>query len=557
MTTVAGKIVVLGLAGIDWPDLSARASGGQIPAIASLIARGAAGRLLAPEAPHGPVAWATLATGLGADRHGMILREEPWAGGLRPVGRAAWKIDPVWLRLADAGIATAGVGWPGTAPGETWPGVHVDERFPLAGGRAPGEWLLPPGVAPPDWLETLRDLRMHPLDVTGAMLAPFVPALKAVDQARDHRLVDLALMVAELSTGHAAATALLEEAPWQALFVHHRWIEAVHARFGKAAPPFGGVVDAAWTLLDALVGAVAAALPDDATILLVSPGNPGRAGIMIAAGPRIASGQVFHAAQARDVVPTLLAQFGYADPSLPGRALLSHPAPLRDLGPGGRSMTDVTPHADDLARVAAFGHVPPQVPHAWQARKFAAEAQILLARDPAAAGRRADAALALDPTLIPALGVRAAAHVAAEEAEPLPELADRIDAAAPGHLWASLVRAGYHALRGEASLARPYLKHVEAEGGPEELLRVAAAWMMLKRPADAGRAFETVLASQPDNVSALVGLAIARADRPLLAEPPLRRVLDLDPTHQPAREVLAGLLRGTGRATEAVVIERS
>jgi len=557
MTAAADKIVVLGLAGIDWPDLSARAGGGQIPAIANLIARGTAGRLLASEAPHGPAAWATLATGLGPDRHGIILREEAWAGGLRPVGRAAWKSDPVWLRLADAGVATAGVGWTGTAPGEAWPGVHVDERFPTAGGKLPGEWLLPPGVAPPDWRETLRDLRMHPLDVTGAMLAPFVPALDTVDQARDHRLVDLALMVAELSTGHAAAMALLERAPWQALFVHHRWIEAVHARFAKAAPPFGGVVDAAWTLLDALVGAVAAALPENATILLVSPGNPGRAGIVIAAGPGIASGQVLHAAQARDVVPTLLAQLGYADPSLPGRALLSHPAPLRALEPGGRSVRDVTPDADDLARVASFGHVPPQVPPAWQARKLAAEAQILLAQDPAAAGRRADAALAIDPRLIPALGVRAAAHAAAEEAEPLPELADRIDAAAPGHLWASLVRAGYHALRAEAALARPYLKHVEAHGGAEELLRVSAAWMMLKRPAEAAHAFETVLASQPDNVSALLGLAIARTDRPLLAEPPLRRVLDLDPAHQPAREVLADLLRRTGRGAEAVVIEQT
>lgn len=546
-----GPLVVLALAGLDWAGVAQRIGAGALPAIGRLIARGAAGRLLSPAAPDSAAAWATLATGLPTAAHGITSAEEPWAGGLRPTGRASWTADPAWLRLADADIPTAGIAWPATAPGCAWPGVHIDDRLLMPGGRMPDAWPLPPGVAPSDWLDTVRDLRVHPLDVTGAMLAPFVPALMTVDQARDHRLVDLALMVARLSSGHAAAMALLQHAPWQALFVHHRWIDDLEARFGGEAPPFDSVVAAGWTLLDALVGATVAALPDDATIILISPGKPGSAGLIAASGPGIAPGQRLRGASIRDLAPTVFAHFGHADAALPGRTLFSSVPALRPLAPARGPAQPAAPDAADLARVAAFGHAPPGVPPAWRARKLAAEAEMLLGSDPAAAGRRADAALALDPGQVNALGARAAAYVAAEQAEPLPALADRLAAVAPGHLWVDLIRAGFHALRGEAALARPYLDRVEAAGGVEELVRAGAGWMMLKRPADAARLFAAALARQPDTIAALLGLGMAQVARPLQAEQSFRYVLELDPRNVPARDALASLLRNTGRAREA------
>jgi tetratricopeptide (TPR) repeat protein len=554
MTLPNGKLLLLGLAGIGWDALAARVADGRLPAIGALMGRGVAGRLRSPTPPSQLATWATIATGYAADRHGIVQAEEVWAGGTRPTGHASWRSDPIWLRLADAGVATAGIGWPATAPGASWPGAHVDPRFFVPSGHAFEDWLVPPGAAPESWADTLRDLRVHPDDMTGPMLRPFVPDMAAVDQDRDPRLIELALMIARLSSAHAAAMALIASARWDALLIHHDWLEKVADRFRGAGPPYDGVYDAAWTLIDQLIGALVQSLPDT-TILIVSPGNPGEAGAIVAAGPGIARGAL-RGASTFDVAPTVLAHFGLADAQLPGRTLWPVATPLRAAAPLRQSEPPRPTDAADLARVAAFGHRPPQPPARWQSQRLAAEAELLLATDPAAAGARADAALALDPDNVPALGARAAAHVAAEESAPLPALARRIAAAAPGHVWAPLVQAGYHALRGEAAAAQPLLAQVERDGGPEDRLRAGAAWMMLDRRADAARLFERVLADQPDNVAALLGLAMARLARPLEAEPPLRRILELDPAHGPARDALITMLRTTGRAREADILRR-
>lgn len=550
MTASARKIILLGLAGIGWDDLAARLKTGQVPAIAAVIARGGAGRLISSVPPSGWAFWATIATGLSPHRHGILRPEESWAGGIRPTGHASWRADPAWLRLADAGLATASVAWPATAPGEAWPGLHVDSRFFAPSGRRFEDWLVPPGSAPTGWVERLRELRVHPADIGGDALAPFVPALGAIDQDRDHRLVDLAVMITRLSGIHAAAGMLIGSAPWDALFVHYPFLEHIQLRFGAAGPPFDRVVDAGWLLLDQLIGATVRMLPPDTTILLVSPGKPGAAGVVIAAGPDVARAPL-RGLSAIDIAPTLLAHFGLRDPALPGRAFLPAAGPLRPAPDMRLPIPAVEPDPADIARVAAFGHRPPHPPPGWHARLLTAQAELVLPADPATAGQLADAALAVDSNLIAAIGLRAAAHVATGEAEPLPALADRIAALAPGHLWEQLIRAGHHALRGEASLAQPFLTRVEKEGGAEDRLRAAAAWMMLDWRADAARLFEGVLAQQPDNVPALLGLAMARLPRPLEAEPHLRRVLDLDPHHAAARQTLVALLRNTGRAGEA------
>jgi hypothetical protein len=549
MTACSRKIVLLGLAGITWDALAARIAAGRLPATGALVSRGMAGRLRSSVAPTGPAAWATIATGLSPDRHGILASEEIWAGGLRQIGRASWQTDPAWLRLADAGFMMASAGWPATAPGGSWPGLHIDPRFFTPTGKRFDDWLPPLDAAPAAWIERLRDLRVHPTDMTGAMLTPFVPDLAAVDQGRDYRLVELALNIARLSSVHAVAMALIESAPWDALFVHHDWIEQIEARFRNAGPPFERVCDAAWTLLDQLIGAMVTALPG-ATILLVSPGRHGEAGVIAAAGPDLPRATLRGASTA-DVAPTLFAWFGLADATLPGSPILPHGTPARPMPPMRARSVPPEPDVADLALVERFGHRPFLPPASWRSRALAAEAELLLTADPAAAAQLAEAALAIDPGSIAALGARAAAHVAMEESEPLPALADRIAAAAPGHLWEALVRAAYHALCGEARLARPLLARVEKEGCAEDRLRAGAAWMMLGRLNDGARLFASVLAVQPDNIAALLGLAAARADRPLEAEGPLRRVLELDPERRHARETLAAMLRRTGRAKEA------
>ncbi|WP_419809876.1 alkaline phosphatase family protein [Sphingomonas sp.] len=546
------KTLVIGLGGIAWSDLIARVGKGQAPAIAAVLRRGAGLRLIDDVPGNRAAAWATLSTGVLAHQHGIVGLDEAWAGGLRPTGRTAWRHAPVWQRLSDARARTLSVAWPFTRAGAAWAGVHVDDRLAQATGRSWQDWVLPADVAPPSWREAVGEVRVHPSDVDAAALAPLVPGLETVDQRSDRRLIDLAIMIARVSTNHAAAQALLIEAPWDTAFVFHSWMAAVLGRFADAPPPYDGVVDAAWTLIDTMVAITLSAVPRDTVVVLASLGFRGEAGFLAIAGPGVKPGVRSDVAHAVDLVPSLLARYGLGDPVLGGRVLLGDPAGVRPAAPA-RDLGEEPPiDRAALARVEGFGHRAPAPPTGWQAHRLVRLAALTMPHDAAAGADFAAAAIAVGGEEPVAIGMMAAAAAAAGRADDLPPLAERIAAAAPGHVWEALIRGGYHALRGEAASARPYLLRVEAEGAAAERIRAGAAWLMLERPADAARAFALVTAAEPDRVDALIGLGMAHAAlKPAEAEPALRRALAIDPASAAARDLLVDVLRRLGRTREA------
>ena len=77
------------------------------------------------------------------------------------------------------------------------------------------KWDLPPGSIQPQELgEKLGPLRVHPAELTGAHLGPFVPKLNEIDQAEDKRPLSLAKIIADASSVHAATTWLMENTEW-------------------------------------------------------------------------------------------------------------------------------------------------------------------------------------------------------------------------------------------------------------------------------------------------------------------------------------------------------
>jgi hypothetical protein len=54
---------------------------------------------------------------------------------------------------------------------------------------------------------------MHPAELCGEQLLPFVPRLAEIDQRRDQRIVALAGVLAETVSTHAAATWILDNEP--------------------------------------------------------------------------------------------------------------------------------------------------------------------------------------------------------------------------------------------------------------------------------------------------------------------------------------------------------
>lgn len=534
MSAFAPKTVIVAVADMTWSAMQARVAAGSLPGLSALLVRGARARMVQPDDMRAISAWPTIATGLGVEAHGIVSREEIWAGGLRVSGRQSWQASPYWEWLEANGIPTIGVGWPSIRPGADWAGVQVDDRLAEPHGQTWDEWILPRDVAPTAFREVLREVRVHPTDITAAQLRPFVPDIAAVDQFRDQRLVDIALALARFSTDFAAFSTLMAQVPWRVATLHLGVLEALHARFAEASPPFGGVIDAGWTLIDSAAATLLAGLPANGTLILVSPGRGGDAGVMLAAGPGLPADTELSTFQLWDVAPSLLARHGLSSPDLPGKARLNAPKVTRTVSAPPLANRSVAPAANDLARIAAFGLRPPQPPARVWAARLAEQAERLIVSDPAAARRLAEEALAIAPDMGGAIGIIAASLAGENAFVTFPALADRLAAIQADHPWLPLIRAGYHASRREVALADPLLRQAEREGGPAEWVRAAAAWLMLGRPAEAQRLFERVLERQPDSITALTGIGMTGSAQPDRAEEAFRRVLTLDPGNRRA-----------------------
>ena len=553
------RLVLIGVEGVDWPSLRAAMRRGLTPNLSALAGRGGLGSLQNAGPQDGVAPWATMATGHEALAHGVFQESEAWAGGLRPVSRSSWQRAPVWATLAEAGVTTAGVGWPASAPGDSWAGNHIDDSYATATAPDWNDWALPLHCASPGLRAQLRDLRIHPSDIGAAQLLPLVPGLGMIDQARDSGLPLLAVGMARTATIQAAALHLLEDSSWQAMFVHHRWMGRVR-QTDTSPPPWDKVLEGAWRFFDGLVGQIAARAGDHYTVIVASPGWQGNAGVVIAAGPGVKPASEIANARLIDIAPTVLAKFGLRDAALPGRVIdgagvlpgrseVSAAAVRRETG------DDV-----ELARIIALGYAPPPAPPlGWRVEGLLTRAALLLSAEPAEAGKAADAALLLVPDLVDAIRLRARAHVMLSEAEPLPGLGDTLLRLAPDRPWGSLVHGAAHAIRNEPGKARPWLDAAAAAGDADTTLRVGAAWLMLNHAAEAKQAFAAVLAIDPGNAEAAVGISLAAMSGNDLqgAEKPLRQLLARDPHAVPAWLQLADVLQRGGRTHEATTARKN
>ncbi len=477
------KLVMIIAEGLDWAMFGALVAGGACPGLAALAARP-----LNAAAHVGPGGAASLLSGVHPEVHGLWHETEAWAGGERPLTRASWRVAPLWQRLADAGIATASVALPGSIPGASWAGTHFDSRLADPGAVDPADWALPLAVAPPLAREAIRDRRIHPADITAAQLAGLVSDLAAVDQSRDHRLAELAVLLARAGTVQAAARWLLAEGGAEALLVRHDWTAALRQRFGGNPPPFASVLPAAWRLLDAMVRDLAALAPG-AALLFVSPGWDGRPGVL-AASPDFAAPA--GAIDVCAVAPLVLAHFGLA---------WQPPAPL-------------PPRPDDdaalLAEAIAGGGTPlPPRPPAIEAERLALLAVLVARRDPAAAIPVAEAALAADPDNVRALRMLATTLAQTGRTGELDAVAARLRAVAPDRPWGALAAAAARIAEGDLAAARRWLAEAEGETDPETAAIAARLRVAAGQKSGARNQLDAVLAVDPGNLAARLGLASA------------------------------------------------
>ncbi len=341
------RVLLVGWDAADWKVIRPLLAAGQMPHLAGLMARGVHGNHATIYPALSPTLWTSIATGKRPPKHGVLGFSEPTADGrgIRPCSLLSRKTKALWNILAQEGKRSVVVGWWPSYPAEPIPGAMVSNHFQQVpddpGAALPP--LLPGMVSPARLIDELSDLRVCPAEIPAEMLRLFVPRFDEVDQEHDKSLHDLAKILAETISVHAAATDLLEREPWDFGAVYFDTIDHASHRFMQYHPPRrSGVAEREFELYrdvvanvyrhhDAMLGRYLQLAGPDTHILVVSdhgfhsdllrpqwipaePAGPAvehrHFGIFVMAGPGLQRGERIFGSSILDVTPTVLTLFG-------------------------------------------------------------------------------------------------------------------------------------------------------------------------------------------------------------------------------------------------------
>src|SRR4029453_9187358 len=116
-----GRVIVLGLDGMDPDTVDLMLSEGQLPNFARLRREGAYGRLASSAPMLSPILWTTIATGKLPVDHRIthFVATNPKTGAEVPVTSQMRRVKALWNVLSEHERRVAVVGWWATWPAET------------------------------------------------------------------------------------------------------------------------------------------------------------------------------------------------------------------------------------------------------------------------------------------------------------------------------------------------------------------------------------------------------------------------------------------------------
>lgn len=121
-----GKVVVLGLDGLDYGMLDRLISGGELPSFARLMKEGVRGEMEVTTPIMSPILWTTIASGYPADVHGI----GGWTTGRgQSFSGADVRVQRVWDVASGNGAPVVVSGWLMTWPANPVNGFMLSERF--------------------------------------------------------------------------------------------------------------------------------------------------------------------------------------------------------------------------------------------------------------------------------------------------------------------------------------------------------------------------------------------------------------------------------------------
>jgi hypothetical protein len=367
------RVLLLGLDGVDWRELDALVSEGELPNISRLVESGSRAPLQTLSPTWSPLIWNTIATGVEPERHGIIdfaqlrlrgvrcgpqrldmlprrigvgsaLRIGKHLGVVResPVSGCHRRVKAVWNQLDDAGLRVAVVNWFASFPAEVVDGYVVSDHNPMRAAFLKGRHgalidSSAPITHPSDLLEKLSASELvtpsapTPLDVLDHPIFAYVPAADRERLAENTGLLEVAGRIIDADRFAARiAAGLLEREPLDFLAVYMSGIDNIGHRYGLER----GVVHNFYRMVDGLVGEILGAAGRDVTVIMVSDHgwsydedffghNHAPDGVFLASGPGARTGaQLEQKPRVHDIAPTILALFGLpAAEGSDGRAL--------------------------------------------------------------------------------------------------------------------------------------------------------------------------------------------------------------------------------------------
>lgn len=357
-----GRLVLLGLDGLDWALVDDLVPRGVMPALGGLLKRSVQATVRMRPPLLSPIIWTTIATGHPADVHGVLdfVEPDPEGGQPRPVTSFSRKVPALWEMAAAAGRSAAVIGWWATFPAHAPTGCTVySDRLTE---QLMGLEETRPGLAdPPEAAARARSLVVRGSQIMPAMLTPFaavtaeeLAAVPAGPAAWDSPVGGLARLVAATMTVERLTEAELARGT-QMVLSYLEGTDTVGHLFGAYRPPpmpgvdpalarrFSPVVDRYHAYVDSFIARVLAQMRPEDSIVIISdhgftwgddrPAVPSGAhtptavfwhrpdAVLIAAGPGIRSDSSRARVEPLDVLPMLLALAGLpAGEGLPGQA---------------------------------------------------------------------------------------------------------------------------------------------------------------------------------------------------------------------------------------------
>ena len=564
------KVLVIGWDAADWKVIRPLMDSGGMPNLRRLVREGASGPLATLHPPLSPMLWTSIATGKRPFKHGIHGFTEPMpdGSGVRPVTNLSRTSKALWNIFSQNQLRSMVIGWWPSHPAEPINGVMVSDRYHRAQRPLQEGWALPANTVHPEGLAAeLAAVRVHPDQLTPALVEPFIPLAREIDQEKDKRLAAFLRTLAECESIQAAAAWLMDREKWDFFAVYFEALDHFCHSFMRYHPPrqswigkrdfelYHNVISMAYRLHDEMLGALLAKAGEDTTVMVMSdhgfhpdhlrpaaipdiPAGPAIEhrdfGVLVIRGPQIKKDVTLEGASILDIAPTILALYGLPvgedmDGKALARALATEPEVARipsweDVpGADGRhpAHTAFEPVAapEALDRLVALGYIerPARNLHAAIAGAVR-DLRYNLAESYQDAGRHTEAreilrdlysAVPDEQRFAVRLFVSCQALGLHEEMKSVvDDLVRRRDqprqqSAVTDYLRAQLLIAEK---RYDEALAALDQVTRTRRARPELLLQTAGVYLLLRRVSEARQDYEKALALDPDNVPAHIGL---------------------------------------------------